>query len=268
MSVKSLSRFAALGACLLGGFAMAAGPAQVQPGGTVTVPTYTSGGSTPTATVLAASCGFFAGGTCTTGTSTSALEATGLTLGEGTGGFLEAAGTTSLNPYGSGDLAFAFILAGSDSSTFTSKATNTVNIASFAGYSTSVQACGPLFGSSSFETCAAVSAGIAMRSSGKGNVVTFSGIPAISIVGLPATDGYVVYTNAPARALVDPNNFSVVINGTTYAFAGLGLTAPSGSGSGGSGGSGGKTGVPEPATLALLGLGLAGLRFSRRRRTS
>ena len=33
------------------------------------------------------------------------------------------------------------------------------------------------------------------------------------VVGLPATDGYVVYTDAPVSALTDPNNFTVIIGG-------------------------------------------------------
>jgi hypothetical protein len=176
------------------------------------------------------------------------LQSTGESILLSSGGFLEAAGTTALNPYGKSDLAIAFIFGGADATVI-----NSAMVSSLGGYSTSVEACGPIFGSS-FESCAAGSAGMAARSSGTGDSITFTKIPAISILGFPATNGYVIYTNAPASALVDPNNFTVVVDGESFSFAGLGLTPPK------------TTGAPEPATLGLLGLGLLGTLVQRARR--
>jgi hypothetical protein len=74
------------------------------------------------------------------------------------------------------------------------------------------------------------------------------------------TNPVAIFTNA--SSWVDPT-VTVTDDGVTATFDGL---APAGTASGGgTGGGGGTTGVPEPATFGLLGLGMLGT-FLRRRR--
>ena len=226
---------ASVAAMVAAGSALA-GPLQLTAGTSGGVPIYD--GRTPgTTTLLGAACGYLDGSTCTTTTSTLATTGEAI-LGSAYGGFIEVAGTTGLNPYGSSRIALAFIFGGTDAPDVTS-----ATLSMLSGYSTSVEACGPIFGSSAFQGCASsTTAGMATRSAGSGDSVTFSSLASNPL--FPGTDGYVLYTNAPTSALKDPYNFTVDVNDQTLSFAGFGLQAPVSS-------------VPEPDALGLFGAGVA-----------
>jgi hypothetical protein len=165
-----------------------------------------------------------------------------LPLLTGNGGFLEIAGTTNLNPFGSGDVTLAFAFAGGAADGVVS-----VVVPGVSTYMTDVQACDPSV--SSLLPCPPTGSGANAARDSAGNI-TFS---ATSAAGLPvnmllvgdATDVYAIYTNAPASALIDPMVTITYASGDVSTFAGLSLM-PSST-------------VPEPSALALLAAGLASL---------
>lgn len=213
-------------------------PQPISPGmSSVGVPVYGSGASnfqtSPTGTGLA----YCTSGGCAMGSLT--LNQIGAALD---GGFVEIAGTTNLNPFGSDDLTLAIVL-GLD------KPVASVELPGFSTWSTDLQACSPNLAI----PCASTNSGANAARDSAGNITllatSMTGLPTQDVDGLIITDVYAIYTNAPVSDLVDPLLTVTFSDGSpAETFSALSLMAPASTGT-----------VPEPSALALLAAGLAAL---------
>jgi hypothetical protein len=157
--------------------------------------------------------------------------------------FEEFAVRTSLNPAG---VSFGFAITSSNDP----KSLDAV-LDGYGGFLTSVESCDP-FTEETVKVCG-TSTGTVSRSHGKGDTLSFKslGTTAVSLPMEPplyASNVYGLFTNA--RGWTDPM-VTVTDDGTSFSFKGV---APAET-----------KGVPEPATLGLLGLGLLGTLITRRR---
>lgn len=202
-----------------------AAPAPLTPGNSVNpIPTY-SGTGTPTHDILA-----------DTGLQT--MMANGMTVT-----FEEWAVNTNLNP---GGIVFAFAITTSNNPTSLG-----ATLPGYANFMTAVEACAPF---SAVSTCASSAAGMAARSTGTGDTLSFSSLGTTPLAPPGGSTTYFsnlngIFTNA--SGWVDPQ-VTVTDGETSFAFDGI---APKTTSS-----------VPEPATLGLLALGLLGTGLARRSR--
>ena len=163
-------------------------------------------------------------------------------VGDVTVNFDEMALKTSLDPSG---VTFGFAISVSNTPSSLG-----AMLPGFGGFTTAVETCVPLI------TGPAVcgTPGTAGRSSGTGDTLSFAGLGTTPVTVGPITANasniYGIFTNA--AGFMQPTTVTIVDDGTTFSFKGIGASS--------------STAVPEPATLALLGLGLLGIGFTRGRR--
>ena len=203
-------------------------PVAVPPGASdVAIPLF-SGSGTPTVDVLA-----------DTGEQT--LTKQGLTVS-----FEEFALKTNLNPFGASDIAIGFAIVTSNVPTSLGALLH-----GYGSFMLSAESCDPF--TSATSVCG-TQTGTVSRSPGNGENLTFAslGTTAITPPGgsmtVNASNAYGIFSNASGW---DKAPVQVTDDGTTFAFTGFGLSS--------------STAVPEPATLALLSLGLLGVALRRRR---